>query len=219
MQKQYHTIFHRNSIGVYLNVATEKSCIGILPVKSLDERSKCFKLGSRLQVAGIEPLNLFFARFRLWRWVMLPRKSGNVPDNSLSCNSKLAKNFNLVIDGETFPENPLEPRVRDMTFPFLQVTWDQLKQGLTKWSFQSVNWPLVSLRAFKISIKASPSTSGSLDEWPKFRKMRSISHFIIRLRGQHLHKASNMSLPLVSNEDSAAILWPPFEEFKVEQEN
>lgn len=39
MQKQYHAIFHRESIGVYLNFAIEKSCIGILPVKLLDERS------------------------------------------------------------------------------------------------------------------------------------------------------------------------------------
>lgn len=97
---------------------------------------KCFKLDSWLQVAGMEPLNLLFARFRLWRRVMLPRKSGNVPDKSFSCNSllreqfitmgkiqvlkllrinryayKLAKNFNFVIDGEIFPENPFEPRV------------------------------------------------------------------------------------------------------------
>lgn len=44
----------------------------------------------------------------------------------------------------------------DMTFPFLQVTWDQLTQGLTRLSSQSVIWCLESFRKLRNSIKASP---------------------------------------------------------------
>lgn len=64
-----------------------------------------------------------------------------------SCNERGIENtFVIITTRFTY---------RDMTLPFLQVTWAQLKHGLTKWLFQSIR-PLESFSAVSKSISASP---------------------------------------------------------------
>lgn len=51
------------------------------------ESYRFFKLDNWPQFSGIEPLNLLFARFRISKCTISPRKSGNKPDRLLFCNS------------------------------------------------------------------------------------------------------------------------------------